>query len=180
MNRTPLYQRFLLHGSMVLLALSGVAWAIMKHLLEPMDEFSAVGHPLQPWAVAAHVAAAPAAVFATGLIFREHIAGRLSEPGMRAGRRSGTVATTLIGLLAVSGVALQVVTNETARPLLGWTHLAVGALFTGFYLAHWVAARRALRILPTGPASRIEAVASVAPLPRSRRDGVSAGEASRG
>src|SRR5262249_43938234 len=87
-NRTPFFERWLLHISVLVLPASGAAWAVMKHLLPPVDEFSSVGHPLQPWAVAAHVVATPAAVFGLGLIFRDHIALRLGRPRGTPGRLS--------------------------------------------------------------------------------------------
>lgn len=72
---TPV-QRWLLHLSTLLLTMTGGAYAVMKYLMEPADPFSAVSHPLQPWMMSAHVLVAPVAVFAVGLIFRDHIVGK--------------------------------------------------------------------------------------------------------
>lgn len=150
MTRTPFLQRLLLHVSILALTVSGVAWAVMKHLLAPVDEYSAAGHPLQPWAVALHVLAAWCALFGIGWIFREHIAGRFGRPRGTPARFSGTGAALVLAPLVATGVALQLITNETARPLLGWAHLALGIVFALVYAGHFFVSRRFVREIGFG------------------------------
>jgi hypothetical protein len=140
-------QRWLLHVSTLLLAASGVAHAIMKYLLEGDDPYSAVGHPLQPWALSLHVVVAPLAVFAIGLIFRDHVVGGLRNRNGGAGKGSGLWALALLLPLAASGTLIQVVTNEWLRKALVVTHLSTGLLYTATYAAHLVRSRRGKRDL---------------------------------
>ncbi len=135
-------QKWLLHLSLALLVLSGVGFAVMKYLIVPDDPYSAAGHPLQPWALSLHVLAGPLALFAVGLIFREHITGRRRQRNGRSTIGSGMLATALLLPMVASGYFLQVVTQETLRKVLVVVHLASGGLYAAGYAVHLVRARR--------------------------------------
>lgn len=138
---TPL-QKWLLHVSVALLVVSGVAFAVMKYLLVSNDPYSSVGHPLQPAALALHVLAAPLVLFAIGWIFREHIAGRRRQPDGRSAISSGLVASALLLPMAASGYLLQIVTEETLKQALVIVHLVSGGLFAASYAMHLARAAR--------------------------------------
>jgi len=135
-------QKWLLHVSLGLIVLSGVAFAVMKYLLVSDDPYSAAGHPLQPWAISLHVLVGPLAVFAVGLIFREHIAGRRRQKNGGSTAGSGLYATALLAPMVASGYLLQVVTHETLRQGLVVVHLVSGGLYATFYTVHIVRAYR--------------------------------------
>ena len=136
------FQKWLLHVSLGLIALSGVAFAVMKYLLVSDDPYSAAGHPLQPWALSVHVLVGPFAVFAVGLIFREHITGRRRQKNGQSTAGSGLYATALLAPMVASGYLLQVVTHETLRQVLVVVHLVSGGLYVTFYAVHIVRAYR--------------------------------------
>jgi thiamine biosynthesis lipoprotein len=136
------FQKWLLHVSLALIVLSGVAVAVMKYLLVSDDPYSAAGHPLQPWALSLHVLAGPLAVFAVGWIFREHIAGRKRQRNGRSTMGSGLFATALLAPMVASGYFLQVVTQETLRQVLVVVHLVSGGLYATFYGVHIIRAYR--------------------------------------
>jgi thiamine biosynthesis lipoprotein len=138
---TPL-QKWFLHVSVALLVLSGVAFAVMKYLLVSDDPYSAVSHPMQPYALSLHVLAGPLALFAVGWIFKEHIAGRRKSRNGRAKISSGLLATGLLAPMVASGYLLQVVTHETLKQGLVIVHLISGGLFAVSYAVHLVRAAR--------------------------------------
>src|SRR5262249_18552710 len=90
-------ERSLVHASTLAVAATGLAYAAFKHLMVNDDPFSAVNHPLQPWALKLHVLAAPVLVFAVGMIFKDHVVAKYRNGVTRASRRSGVLllATTL-------------------------------------------------------------------------------------
>lgn len=118
-----------------LAAASGVAYGVMKYFLAGANPDSRMGHPWQPAALAAHVLAVPAAVFAMGLLLRGHALPQLKR-GEPEGRKTG-LALTAIGLpLVFSGYLVQVFTGDTARKATGWLHAAIGFAFTLAFVLH--------------------------------------------
>lgn len=136
-------QKWLLNVSVGLLVVSGTAFAIMKYLLVSSDPYSAVGHPLEPWALALHVLTGPLVIFAIGWIFREHIAGRRRGRNGRPSIGSGLVAAALLLPMVASGYLLQAVTGETLKQALVVVHLVSGGLFAVCYAVHLIRARAA-------------------------------------
>ncbi len=61
------------HVSTILVGGTGLVYAWMLYVLEPVDEFSVVHHAWQPQTQHAHVWLAPVMVFAIGLIWRNHV-----------------------------------------------------------------------------------------------------------
>ena len=158
------FEKIFLHASTAALGLSGLLHAAMKYLLEPADPYSVVNHPLQPWMLAAHVVVAPFALFAVGIIVKDHIWAESRRPVVRH-RHSGRATFATLALCAVSGVLLQVTTREGLRLALAWTHLGTGGLYLAGYLAHLVLGWRRRqarhlrrRLLVSVPAARYNSV----------------------
>jgi len=160
-------QKLLLTLTTLLLALTGIAYAVFKYLGEDLaarfpslfpsadDAFTAIHHPLEPWTLDLHVLAAPALVFAFGWIFKDHILAKLATPGAPV-RRSGIAGIVLFVPMVASGYLLQVVTNESLHALLVVLHLGSGALFAGTYIVHLVLApKRPLKNGGGSAASRL-------------------------
>lgn len=136
-------QKAWLYASVSAAAMTGLAFAGMKYVLEREDPFSAYNHPLQPHALSAHVLVVPVLVFVVGWVFGAHVV-RQARSG-RGGRRSGWVMLGAALPMAVTGYLLQVVTSAGWRAGLAWAH---GISATGFVLslvAHAVSARRRAR-----------------------------------
>lgn len=129
-------EKVLVHASSWLVAGSGLVYGWMKYFLRNDDPFSAVNHPWQPAALTWHVLVAPLLVFAVGMIAQEHILSRVSELSSSRSRKVGAVAAAVVVPMVFSGYGLQVVTDESLRPLLLWTHLVTSALFCLAYLVH--------------------------------------------
>ena len=137
----PRCERIFLLLGILLAGGSGLLLACMKHGMRSADPFSVVNHPWQPQVLAAHVLTAPALLFALGMITRDHILGRARDARARRGRGSGILAAALLLPMVGSGYALQILVDQGVRDLVGWGHLAAGALFLGLYAAHCLAAR---------------------------------------
>ncbi len=129
-------EKILVHGGAVAMGITGLAHAAFKHLLVNDDPFSAVNHPLQPWALALHVLAAPLLVFALGLVLREHVATAMIGGLATSLRGAGPAALGLLPALVTSGYLLQVVAGGALRGWIAWVHLGLGALFLGTYAGH--------------------------------------------
>ena len=134
------FERTLLVVTVVLTGATGLAYAWMKYLLKSADPFSVVNHPWQPLLLSAHVLAAPALLFALGLITREHIVGKYRDPKARRGRKTGILMAWIRLPMASTGYGLQVLTSRGPRQIMGWAHLGFGMLFLLLYGAHAVLA----------------------------------------
>jgi hypothetical protein len=133
------FEAWLLHLANLLVGGTGIAYAVVRYLLDPPDPFASV-HPWQGPVAHAHVLAAPLLVFGLGLVFRAHAwAGVQLEVGAR--RRSGLVLVASAAPMIVSGYLLQVAIEPLWRSLWSWLHLATGALWLGAAVAHLVASR---------------------------------------
>lgn len=131
------FERWFLHLSAALLGASGVLFAVMKYLLEPLDPYAVINHPLQPWMLAAHVLAAPFTLFAVGIIAKDHIWAESRRRTAR-NRLTGIASFASLALCVLSGYLLQTTTHEGLRIALVVVHLGSGGLFLLGYLAHFL------------------------------------------
>ena len=118
-----------------LVSVSGILYGVMKYFLTNPDPDSRVGHPWQPAMVAAHVLAAPVAVFAMGLLLRGHALPRIRR-GEPEGRATGLLLFGIGLPMAFSGYLVQVFTAEAARKATGWLHAAAGLVFALAFALH--------------------------------------------
>jgi hypothetical protein len=133
--------------------ITGLVYWWMKELMAPMDAWSVINHPLQPWVLKAHILVAPLQIFAVGLITSRHV-WRHFRLGVRKGRRSGVLAMAAFGVLVLSGYALQVLTAEALLRALAWIHLLLGVVYSVAVAAHWPATRGRAGTREAGPTER--------------------------
>lgn len=129
------FQRWLVVGSSVATAVTGVLYAWMKYLMEPADPWAVINHPLEPWILKAHVLAAPVMVFAFGVIAVNHV-WKHFRCRVPVGRRSGLTAAALFFPAVLTGYLIQVVTHTGWLDALVVAHLATGGVYTAGLLAH--------------------------------------------
>ena len=138
-------------------ALTGIIFAVMKYAMKSSDPFAVVNHPLQPYMLAAHVVIAPFLVFAFGWVFTNHI-----WPGFTSGiarkRKSGLWSMGAIVPMVLSGYLLQVSTADATRQAMAVAHWIASALFVVAYVIHLVT-KKAARTL-VSPKGRRAAGAS--------------------
>ena len=143
-------QLLTLHASVAALTVTGAAFAFMKYAMHSDDAFAVINHPWQPGMLAAHLLAAPFALFALGWIFGDHIWP--SFTARRPNRRTGILSMLLIAPMTLTGYLLQVITEERARHWMAIAHWITSGVFAISYLAHlWFppAANRSAGLRPT-------------------------------
>ena len=74
-------ERHLFRAALAITTATGLAYWVMRDFMRPRDEFSVLGHPWQPYALAGHLLVAPVLVFALGLIARDHILEGIRSKG---------------------------------------------------------------------------------------------------
>ena len=126
-------KRFL-NASVALMAVSGVAFAVMKYFLKSDDPFAVVNHPLQPYALDAHVLLGPLAVFAFGWTFAAHILPALAKGAPN--RATGIWTMVLIVLMVASGYLMQVSTADALRHAMAVAHWISSGSFVVAYGVH--------------------------------------------
>lgn len=132
------FPRRLLWISSLLTGATGLVYMWMKYLLEPVDAWAVINHPLQPLVLKAHILVAPVMVFAVGLIAGDHI-WRHYRQGVRAGRRSGLLAMGVFVPMVLTGYLIQAVTHVTWLQAVAWSHMITGMLYlVGLLLHHRV------------------------------------------
>jgi FAD:protein FMN transferase len=130
-------EAWLLHASTVALTITGIAYAWMRYLLEPMDPFSVVNHPLEPHMLSAHILFAPVLVVAFGAILHGHILFKIAA-GSATARRSGLILIPTFAVMVISGYLLQVIASDFRKTLV-IAHLGSGFVWIIIYAAHQVA-----------------------------------------
>lgn len=139
------FERVVVGATTWLMAITGAAYYFMKYRMTGSDPFSVIHHPWQPRALSLHVIAGPVAVFALGLIARDHILDRLLDPRQRRGRATGLVILALVLPMIVSGYLMQVLTDPGIRRVLAGAHAVSGALYTLLFAGHLFASRSVRR-----------------------------------
>jgi hypothetical protein len=134
------FQKWLLWATSALTGITGLVYWWMKDMMQPLDEFAIINHPLQPWILKAHIVVAPLMVFAVGLIAAGHIWKQYKRP-VASGRISGLASMWVLGPLIMTGYLIQVVTHVGWLEALAWAHLGGGAVYLGALVAHHQAVR---------------------------------------
>lgn len=156
MNRITAW---LLHCATLIVSVTGLLYAYMHYVMKPVDPFSVVNHPLEPYMLQLHLIASPVLVFLIGMILHSHIFFKL-ENGARSGKRSGLLLALLFGVMALSGYLLQVFTI-TGHRFLFWLHLLSGILWALGYAAHQLSSVRLKRAMRAQRAGAVLTIALV-------------------
>ena len=130
------FQRQFVYISTIAAFISGVLYIGLRTFAEPEDPWAIVNHPLEPWALKAHILTAPIMLFAVGLITAQHIIRSLRS-SLPNGRQSGLIMTVLFGPLALTGYLLQTVISPLVTSILSWTHLGLGLICAVALAIHW-------------------------------------------
>lgn len=134
-------EKRIFNGLALAVSISGVAYFVMKYLMETEDPFALVNHPLQPFALNIHILASPFLLLVGGMLGHSHVKGMLKA---RASQRRPTGMVTMCAflLLALSGYLLQVATSELLQQSLLVIHLGTGVFFILFYAMHLLFKRK--------------------------------------
>ncbi len=157
------FERWAVWTTSAATTVTGLAYLWLKYGLEPAGPWAVVSHPLQPWALKAHILVAPFLVFAVGMIVTRHI-WRHIRTGVREGHRSGLAAFLSLAPMVVTGYLIQTVTHETWLRWLVVAHVVSSLVFVVGLVAHILVSRSAGRVSgasgtgrDTGPSAESEA-----------------------
>ncbi len=124
-------------------AVTGLGQAWMRHMMEPVDDFSAWNHPWQGTTEALHAFLGPLTALALGLVLAAHAGQRLHHPATaRAAKIGGALVTILILAMVVSGAWLTAWPSVDSD-LVPWIHGIAGSLFVLAMAGHAWGSRRA-------------------------------------
>ncbi|HSH74776.1 MAG TPA: hypothetical protein VLA09_03745 [Longimicrobiales bacterium] len=135
------FAKWLLWTGSIATGATGVVYFWMDRMLEPLNEWAVINHPLQPFVLKAHLLVAPVLVFGIGLVATDHI-WRYFRGTIRRARRSGLSATWIIVPMIFSGYLVQAVTQEIWLEVVAWVHIGGGAAYLVSLGAHQLAVRR--------------------------------------
>lgn len=132
MNHLRNWQYRALYVTFAALTLSGLLWLAWHYLWGAGADN--LPHPLEPWWMRLHGAAAFAGLFMAGVLAATHVpqGWRMTRrhPRLRqrkAGQRRTGIALCALGAAAVlSGYLLYYFVPENLHKLMGWTHAVLG------------------------------------------------------
>lgn len=135
------WQRRCVYGAGLALLASGAAWLIARYFMRPVSQFGETIHPLEPWAMKLHGAAAMVALFFVGSLLNLHI-----RRALKAGRNllTGWAMIATLLFLVVTGYGLYYLAGEADRPLWSLLHWAVGLGAALLFVLHVVIGRRSV------------------------------------
>jgi len=141
------FEIWLMSVSTVLVGGSGIALYVIKNWITSEDPFAVINHPAQPWMLRIHLIAIPFLIFAVGLIFSDHVAGRLRNGnGNENGRRSGLGLLAMFTPMALSGVMIQILSVDSWVRVAVWVHLITGCAYLVGFVVHRLRHRRAEKV----------------------------------
>lgn len=129
--------KLVIHVSNVAVTASGIAYAWMLYLLEPVDEFSILNHPWQDHMRNLHLWFAPLLIFGCAMVWKDHVWERLNT-GRKRRRTSGLVMVVCLFPMIFSGYFLQTAVDEMWRDTWLYLHWISSALWLLASLVHFV------------------------------------------
>lgn len=126
-----------LHLAVLLTAITGAVFAMMKYWMKSDDPYAVANHPLQPQALSAHLVVAPLLVFGLGWVFGNHIWPKF-QVGNGKNRATGVAAMLLIAPMTLSGYLIQISTSEAIRYAMSVAHWISSGLFVVIYAIHLI------------------------------------------
>lgn len=138
------FERWSIWSTSIATAVTGFVYLWMKYLMAPVDPWSVINHPLQPWVLKAHILVAPLLVFSLGMVALKHIWRHLRS-ARPAARRTGLTTALVLAPMVISGYLIQSVTGEGALRVIALVHIVTGSVYALGLLAHQVVMRRVVR-----------------------------------
>lgn len=135
------WQRRSVYATWLALLLTGLAWLVLRYFLRPVTEFGESVHPLEPWTIKLHGAAAMLSLFLVGSLLNLHI-----RRALKAGRNAltGWAMIATLAVLAFTGYGLYYIAGEADRPLWSVLHWGVGVATAALSVLHVVVGRRSV------------------------------------
>jgi hypothetical protein len=140
--RMERWHRRSLYAAVIALTASGMLWLTGHYFLRSPGEFGPTIHPLEPWSMRLHGAAALTMMFFVGSVLNGHI-----RRAWRAASNltAGCSLIAVITLLTVTGYCLWYVAGESSRGTWSIIHWVLGLSFPQLLIWHIVRGRRSRR-----------------------------------
>ena len=123
----------LIYGVTITLAVTGVSWLVPHFFLASKGDFRAGHHPVEPWALRLHGAAAMGFLVGLGSVLPVH-ARRAWQ--VRRNVRTGVSMLAAIVALIATGYALYYASSEELRPWISTIHWCVGLALLPVLILH--------------------------------------------
>ena len=136
------WQQAAVYGATALLVISGAVWLVFHCFVVRAGQFGPMIHPMEPWMLSVHGAAAMAALVAYGSLLPVHV-----RRSWRVGRnlRLGIGLGTVMSLLTVSGYLLYYAADERSRPIISAGHWSIGLAVPALLWWHVASGRSSTR-----------------------------------
>jgi len=129
---SPRLRRFT-YAVLAVVFASGVAWWVLARWGEVETEFGPGPHPLLPWLLRLHGAAAMLTLFLVGYLAPIHA---LRAWRVRLNRNSGVGLVAALAVLTLTGWLLYYSGSERLRELASSSHLWLGLALPAFVFVH--------------------------------------------
>ena len=131
-----------MYGATALLTVSGILWLVLHYFLTASGKYGPQIHPLEPWMLRLHGAAAMAGLVIYGSLLPVHVRRAWS---IRRNVVLGIGLTSVMLLLTVTGYLLYYAGDEDARPVISAGHWILGLGVPALLVWHVVSGRARTR-----------------------------------
>ena len=126
------------YGATAALAVSGIIWLVLHYFLAVPGEYGPQIHPLEPWMLRLHGAAAMAGLIIYGSLLPVHVRRAWS---LRRNIVLGIALVSVLLLLTITGYLLYYAGDENTRPVISAAHWILGLGVPGLLIWHIVSGR---------------------------------------
>lgn len=137
--RLERWHRHAVYAVTGLLVVSGVAWLVLHTWLTQQGEFGEHAHPLEPWMLRVHGAAAMVALALLGSLIPIHVRRAWS---IRRNVGLGIALSSLFAVLVVSGYLLYYAGGEETRAVISLLHWTIGLAVPALLAWHVLSGRQ--------------------------------------
>jgi hypothetical protein len=134
------------YGVTAVLAVSGIIWLVAHYFLSVTGEYGPQIHPLEPWMLKVHGAAAMAGLIVYGSLLPVHVRRAWS---IRRNIALGIGLVAAMLLLTVTGYLLYYAGGEDTRPVISAAHWILGLAVPALLAWHVVSGRTVARASET-------------------------------
>ena len=140
--RIERWHRHWVFGSLFVVFASGTAWLVARFFLRSASQFGESIHPLEPYAIKIHGAAAMLLLFFVGTLLNGHIRRALKA---RRNLATGWTMIVTLALLVLTGFGLYYLAGEGDRTLWSGMHWIVGLIASTAFIVHLLVGRATRR-----------------------------------
>ena len=136
------WQQAAVYAATAVLVVSGAAWLVLHYFLAESGPYGPQIHPLEPWMMRVHGAAAMAGLVVYGALLPVHVRRAWS---IRRNIVPGIGLLALMLLLTLGGYLLYYAGGENTRALVSLAHWIPGLLVAPLLVWHIIAGRARAR-----------------------------------